>query len=141
MPQARLQADAIGLPISISRHVVEAQIDLLINLLDTLDDPDAEPSLGFSTGGYLPENNPQDGRGFHMNYNRGLDLEDEHDGAETDVDKEPSLGWTSTTNQTAPAWQANNRGMIDLEDGAGPVRKKRPVSRTGNRVVVGAEAF
>ncbi|MCK1317198.1 hypothetical protein [Bradyrhizobium sp. 23] len=136
MPQARLQADAIGLPIS--RHVVEAQIDLLINLLDTLDDPDTEPSLGFSTGGYRPEDQVQEGFAYAMNADAGRDMEDEHDGAEPHEDSEPSLGWTSTTNQTAPAWTANYLGAVDLEDCVGPVRRKRPVSRTGNRVMVGA---
>ncbi|MET4208635.1 hypothetical protein [Bradyrhizobium sp. LA2.1] len=125
-------------PTPISRQIVEAQIDFLIDLLDTLDDPNAEPSLGFSTGGCFPETQPQTGPGFHMNYNRGQDLEDEHDGAEPHEDSEPSLGWTSTTNQAAPAWHANHLGAVDLEDGVGPVRKKRPASRTGNRVLVGA---
>ncbi|MCK1713607.1 MULTISPECIES: hypothetical protein [unclassified Bradyrhizobium] len=73
-----------------------------------------------------------------MNADAGQDMEDEHDGTEPHEDNEPSLGWTSTTDQTAPAWTANYLGAVDLEDGVGPVRKKRPVSRTGNRVVVGA---
>jgi hypothetical protein len=51
----------------------------------------------------------------------------------------PSLGWTSTTNQTSTDWAANNVGTVDLEDDLGPVRKTRPVSRTGNRVVWCAE--
>ncbi|MCK1338194.1 hypothetical protein IVB38_19790 [Bradyrhizobium sp. 38] len=68
-------------------------------------------------------------------------MEDDHDGAEPHEDSEPSLGWTSTTNQTAPAWTANYLGAVDLEEGVKPVKKKRPASRTGNRVVVGAEAF
>lgn len=139
MPQARLQADAIGLPIF--RQQVEAQIDLLIDLLDQLDDPDSEPSLGFSTGGYRPEDQPQDGPGFHFNADAGRDMEDEHDGAEPHDDSEPSFGWTSQINQTLPGWQANHLGAVDLEDGVGPVRKKRPASRTGNRVVVGMGAL
>ncbi|UPK40124.1 hypothetical protein IVB18_24575 [Bradyrhizobium sp. 186] len=139
MPQARLQADAVGLPIS--RQIVEAQIDLLIDLLDLLDqldDADSEPSLGFSTGGYRPEDQPQEGLALHMNADAGRDMEDEHDGAEPHEDSEPSLGWTSTTNQTAPGWEANYLGAVDLEGGVGPVRRGRPASRTGNRVVVGA---
>jgi len=76
---------------------------------------------------------------FHGDMNAGDDREDE-DEREPDVDSEASLGWSATTNQTLPAWQANNLGMIDLEDGVGPVRKKRPASKTGNRVVVGWRA-
>jgi hypothetical protein len=132
MPQANATNST---PIPLSRQQVEAQIDLLIDMLNTLDgDPDAEPSLGFSSGGFHPEDQPQGGVGFHMNYNQGYDLEDEHDGAEPGVDNEPSLGWTSTTNQTAADWHANNLGMIDLEQGAGAIRKARPASKTGNRV-------
>ncbi len=100
-----------------------------------------EPSLGFSTGGHYPENQMQDGPGFYMNTDAGRGLEDEHDGAEPDVDGEASLGWTSTFNQTSASWTANHLGTIDLEDGVGAVRKKRPVSRTGNRVLVGVEVF
>lgn len=128
-------------PTPISRQVVEAQIDLLIDLLDQLDDPDAEPSLGFSNGGYRPEDQPQEGLALHMNADSGHGLEDEHDGTEPPVDDEPSLGWTTTTNQTALAWHANHLGAVDLEDGLGPVRKKRPESRTGWRVMVGVEVF
>jgi hypothetical protein len=129
------------IPKPIRRQIVEAQIELLIDLLDALDDPDTEPSLGFSNGGYRPEDQPQDGFGFHMNANRGHDQEDEHDGAEPHEDSEPSLGWTHTVDQTSPAWQANNRGMTDQEQGVGPERKRRAVSRTGNWVVAGVEAF
>ena len=126
----------------ISRQVVEAQIDLLIDMLNTLDgDPDTEPSLGFSNGGFRPEDQPQGGIGFHMNYNRGLDLEDEHDGAEPDGDGEPSLGWTHTTNQTTADWHANNLGMVDMEQGAGAIRKVRPESKTGNSVRYCAEVL
>jgi hypothetical protein len=73
-----------------------------------------------------------------MNANRGHDLEDEHDGAEPPVDDEASLGWTHTTNQTAASWHANNLGMTDLEEGVGPVRKKRPASKTEESCGVGA---
>ena len=128
-------------PKPISRQVVEAQIDLLIDMLNTMDgDPDAEPSLGWLTGNQYPENHPQDAIDFHGDQNAGDDREAE-DEREPDVDGEPSLGWTSTTNQTAPAWQANHLGTVDLEQGVGAVRKKRPVSKTGGRVMVGVEVF
>jgi hypothetical protein len=51
--------------------------------------------------------------------------EDEHDGAEPHEDSDPSLGWTLTTNRTSPAWQASYLGAVDLEDGMGPVWKRR----------------
>lgn len=54
-----------------------------------------EPSLGFSTGGHYPENQMQDGPGFYMNADSGCGLEDEHDGAEPDVDLERNLGWAN----------------------------------------------
>ncbi len=136
MPQARLQADAIGLPIF--RQVVEAQIDLLIDLLDQLDDPDLEPSLGWLTGNQYPENHSQNA--LTANANAGDDREDE-DEREPPVDDEPSLGWTHTTNQTATSWHANNLGTTDLEQGVGPVKKKRPASRTGNSVRYCAEVL
>jgi hypothetical protein len=139
MPQARLQADAIGLPVT--RQAVEAQIDLLIDLLDSLDgDPDTEPSLGWLTGNQWPEGHPQDAIDLHGDMNAGDDREDE-DEREPPVDDEASLGWTSTTNQTAPAWQANHLGMTDMEQGVGAVHKKRPASRTGNNVVWCAEVL
>jgi hypothetical protein len=82
-----------------------------------------------------------------MNADGGQDLEDEHDGAEPeddsepDVDGEASLGWTSQINQASPHWPGNHLGCVDLEQGVGAVRKKRPASKTGGRVMVGAEAF
>lgn len=122
----------------ISRQVVEAQIDLLIDMLNSFDDDtDLEPSLGFSNGGFRPEDQAQEGFGFAINANRGDDCEDEHDGAEPDVDGEASLGWTSTVNQTSASWQANHLGTVDLEDGVGAVRKPRPASKTGGKVVQG----
>jgi hypothetical protein len=142
----------------ITRQAVEAQIDLLIDLLDSLDpdpdrepdpaesDPDAEPSLGW-TAGFTPELQQQDGRGFYMNESAGSDLEDEHDGAEPgedaepDVDGEASLGWTSQTDQTSPHWPGNHLGCVDLEQGIGAVRKKRPQSRTGGKVLRGCEVL
>ena len=153
-------------PTPISRRAVEAQIDALIDLLNVLDadpdlepdlagysagmdsregdDSDLEPSLGFSNGGYRPEDQPQDGPGFHMNANAGDDCEDEHDGAEPHEDGEPSLGWTDNPNQASPHWSQTAPafwGATDLEDGVGPVRKERPASRTGNCVLVGAGVF
>ncbi|ABE62813.1 hypothetical protein Nham_2015 [Nitrobacter hamburgensis X14] len=129
-------------PKPIRRQVVEAQIDLLIDMLNTMDgDNDLEPSLGFSNGGFRPEDQPQEGFGFAMNANAGDDCEDEHDGAEPTEDGEASLGWTSTFNQASASWQANHLGTIDLEEGVGAVRKNRPVSRTGGRVLVGVEVF
>jgi hypothetical protein len=49
----------------------------------------------------------------------------------------PSLGWTSTTDQTAAGRLANNLGMADMEQGVGPVRKKRAASKAGNNVYRG----
>jgi len=121
----------------ISRQVVEAQIDLLIDMLNTLDgDSDSEPSLGWTTSSNHWLETPDDLLG---NQNAGDDREDE-DEREPPVDDEPSLGWTSTTNQTAPAWQANHLGMPDMEEGVGPV-KKRPASKTGNQVVYCAQTL
>lgn len=111
-------------------------------MLNGLDgDTDLEPALGFSNGGFRPEDQAQEGFGFAMNTNLGDDREDEHDGAEPPEDGEASLGWTSQINQASPGWQANHLGTIDLEEGVGAVRKKRPLSKTGNRVLVGVEVF
>ncbi|WP_438278787.1 hypothetical protein [Nitrobacter sp.] len=130
----------------------------MIDLLDSLDpdpdrepdptepDADSEPSLGWSAG-FSPELHRQEGRGFHMNANGGHDLEDEHcgcepeDDSEPDVDGEASLGWTSQTDQTSPHWPGNHLGCVDLEQGIGAVRKKRPQSRTGGKVLRGCEVL
>jgi hypothetical protein len=124
----------------INRQAVEAQIDILIDMLNTMDgDTDLEPSLAFSTGGYRPEDQPQEGYGFAMNANRGIDLEDEHCGAEPgedaepDVDSEHSLGWGTGDSQTG-LWSV----VTDLEQGVGAVRKKRPASKTGGKVCRGS---
>lgn len=139
MPKAKAKSTT---PRPITRQAVEAQIDLLIDMLNQMDgDADMEPSLGFTTGGYMPELHKQAGPGFHMNANAGDDCEDEHDGGEPDVDAEPSLGWTDNPNQASAAWQANHLGTVDLEDGVGAVRKPRPASKTGKRIMVGVEVF
>lgn len=136
MPQLTLPAADIGLPIS--REQIERHVDALIDLLDTLDaDPDLEPSLGFSNGGYRPEDQPQEGDAFHSYWDAGHDHEDEHDGAEPSEDSEPSLGWTDNLKQGCAAWLANHLGAPDLEEGIGAVRKLRPASKTGGRVLRG----
>jgi hypothetical protein len=117
----------------LSRQVVEAQIDILIDMLNGLDgDPDAEPSIGWPDSHAHPLQ-------FDVcaNANAGDDREEE-DEREPGVDDEPSLGWTHTVNQGSTDWAANHiHGATDLEEGVAPVRKKRAVSKTGNRVVVG----
>jgi hypothetical protein len=152
MPQAHLPAADTGLPIT--REQVEAKIALLIDLLDTLDgDPDLEPdsdiedgaddepSLGW-TAGFRPEFERQEGRGFYMNADGGRELEDEHCGrepgedAEPDVDAEHSLGWGTGDSQTGQ-WTI----VTDLEQGAGAVRKPRPASKTGGKVLRGCEVL
>lgn len=135
MPQPRLPASAEGLPIS--REQIERHVDALIDLLDTLDgDPDAEPSLGF-TDVQDRYGDTQDGPNFAANANGGDDREDEHDGREPAVDDEPSLGWTTETNQTKPAWHGSYMGTADLEDGVGAVHKRRPPTKTGGAVFRG----
>jgi hypothetical protein len=137
MPQAHLPAADTGLPIT--REQVEAQIESLIDLLDTLDgDRDAEPSLGWQTGNQSPEHHSQAAIDFCGDANSGDDREEE-DEREPHEDSEPSLGWTSQVNQTSPGWRANHLGMTDLEEGVGAVRKKRPASRTGGKVCKGCE--
>jgi hypothetical protein len=94
------------------------EIDRLLDFLDASDiDPDLEPTLGFMNGppemdecetpvddepslGFLESHptNWNDGRDRSGNQDRicaglGGDLEDEHDGAEPDVDGEPSIGF------------------------------------------------
>jgi hypothetical protein len=101
-------------------------------MLNTMDgDPDVETSSAHWLE--TPE-------GLPANANAGDDREDE-DEREPPVDDEPSLGWAHTINQTAAAWQANNLGMMDLEEGVGPVRKARPASRTGDQVVYCAQSL
>jgi hypothetical protein len=99
-------------PLLVTRQAVEAQIDALIDLLDTIDaDPDAEPSLGWQgPSGYLGESTNQGAADFWGSRN---DCEDEHDGGEPDVE-EGSLGWTETVNQDGVNWHGGYHG--DLED-------------------------
>ena len=124
-------------PTPVTRQAVEAQIDALIDFLDAIDeDPDLEPSLGFSNGGYRPEDQPQEGDAFHSYWDAGHDHEDEHDGAEPDVDGEASLGWRNEGSQTGQ-WAGNPLVGTDLEDGVGAVRKKWPPSKTGGNVYRG----
>jgi hypothetical protein len=94
------------------------------------------------TGNQWPEGHPQDATDFHGDANSGDDREAE-DEREPDVDSEPSLGWTSTTNQTAPAWPANPPSWAgtDMEQGVGRVKKTQPASKTGNQVVYCAQAL
>jgi hypothetical protein len=119
------------------RKEAAAAIERLIAFLDATEpDTDLEPSLGWTASSNHWLETPEDLIG---NANAGDDREDE-DEREPPVDDEPSLGWTSNTNQTAAAWHANNLGMTDMEQGVGPVRKARPASKTGNRVLVGWRA-
>ena len=134
MPQPCLPASAEGLPLT--RHQIERHVDALIDLLDTLDgDPDLEPSLGF-TDVQDRYGDTQDGPNFVANANAGDDREYD-DEREPGVDDEPSLGWTTETKQTAPAWHANHLGTVDLEDGVGAVRKQRPPTKTGGAIFRG----
>lgn len=132
MPQPRLPAADIGLPIS--REQIERHVDALIDLLDTLDaDPDLEPSLGFTENPYNPT---QIGTDYAANANAGDDREEE-DEREPSEDGEPSLGWTDNPNQGCAAFYGNPFYGDDAEDGVGAVRKKRPRSKTGGAVYRG----
>jgi hypothetical protein len=104
---------------------------------DDEDGADSEPALGWTGASCYPENQSQDGPNFCLNADAGRDLEDEHDGSEPDVDGEASLGWTDNPNQGSAAWQANHLGTVDLEQGVGAVRKPRPKSKTGGKVLRG----
>ena len=124
-------------PLPVTRQAVEAQIDALIDLLDTIDaDPDLEPSLGWQTGNQSPEHHVQDAIDFTGNANAGDDREDE-DEREPDFDGEASLGWRNEGSQTGQ-WAGNPLVGTDLEDGVGAVRKPRPASKTGGRIMIGA---
>lgn len=131
MSQANAENSTV---LPVTRRQVEAQIDALIDLLDTLDtDPDLEPSLGWTqASGHWLETPDQ----LLANENAGDDREEE-DEREPHEDSEPSLGWTDNLNQASAAWQANHLGTVDLEEGVGAVRKKRPASRTGGKVLCG----
>jgi len=139
MPQPRLPAAAEGLPIS--REQLERHVEALIDLLDTLDtDPDAEPSLGWTDAFWGPTN--QATSDFTANANGGDDREEEHDGAEPSEDAEPSLGWTESPKQPGPSWGGHPFFLgDDLEQGTGPVRKKRPPSKTGGDVYRGCRVL
>lgn len=131
-------ANTTTLPVT--RHQIERHVDALIDLLDTLDgDPDAEPSLGF-TDVQDRYGETQDGQNFTAYANAGDDREEE-DEREPAVDDEPSLGWTTETNQTKPAWHGNYMGITDLEDGVGAVRKQRPPTKTGGDVYRGCRVL
>lgn len=140
---SRANAENSTVPLA-TRQQVEAQISLLIDLLDQLDpDPDLEPSLGFSTDGHRPEDQVQEGDAYDVYWDAGDDHEGEHTGEEPDVDGEPSLGWTDNPNQASPHWSqvAPLCSGPDLEEGVGAVRKKRPESRTGGKVLRGCEVL
>jgi len=95
----------------VTRRQVEAQIDLLIDLLDSIDDPDLEPSLGWTApSGHWLET-PEDLLG---NANAGDDREDD-DEREPGEDSEASLGWRNEGSQTG-YWAGNPLVGIDLED-------------------------
>jgi hypothetical protein len=85
-----------------TQQTVALAIEALIELLDAVGpDPDAEPSLG------SPEQVNQESWSFG---NR-QDLEGEHDGAEPNVDDEPSLGLggknhTPRPNRCAMQWDS-----------------------------------
>jgi hypothetical protein len=121
------------------RKEAAAAIERLIAFLDATEpDTDLEPSLGWTTSSNHWLETPEDLIG---NANGGDDREDE-DEREPPVDDEPSLGWTSTTNQMATDWAANHTlGATDLEEGVGAVHKKRPPSRTGDRVMYCAQVL
>lgn len=138
MPQPTLPAAAEGLPIT--REQIERHVDALIDLLDTLDgDPDLEPSLGF-TDVQDRYGESQVGPDFAANANAGDDREAD-DEREPDVDDEQSLGWTTETNQTTPAWHANYLGTVDLEEGVGAIHKPRAASKTGGNVFRGCRVL
>ena len=127
-------------PLPTTRDQIERHIDSLIDLLDALDtDPDAEPSLGWTDAFWGPTN--QATSDFMANANCGDDREEEHDGAEPSKDAEPSLGWTDNPNQDAAHWAQTSAWGIDLEQGTGPVRKKRKPSKTGGDVYRGCRVL
>ena len=98
MPKAEAKPTT---PTPITRQVVEAQIDLLIDILNDLDaDSDMEPSLGWPDSPYQPA---QAGYGFTANANAGDDREDE-DEREPDPYDEPMGGWANEGDQTSPRW-------------------------------------
>lgn len=117
----------------VTRQTIEQQIAALIDLLDTLDpDPDLEPSLGWSQPAGHPLETPS---ALLRNANAGDDRE-EDDEREPDEDGEPSLGWTESGHLGHPySWDS------DRELATGPIRKTRPNSKTGKRIMVGAEVF
>lgn len=133
MPQPTLPASAEGLPIS--RDQIERHVEALIDLLDSLDaDPDAEPNLGFTdTLDWASQDHPN----FVANANGGDDRELDDSDLEDGADAEPSLGWTDNPNQDSLHHAQTSAWGHDLEQGAGPVRKKRPKSKTGSNVYRG----
>lgn len=132
MSQANAENSTV---LPVTRRQIEAQIDLLIDALDTIDaDPDAEPSLGFTEDFYNPT---QVGPNFAANANAGDDREEE-DEREPTEDSEPSLGWTDNSNQAAASFHGGaGYTSGDFEQGEGAVRKKRPRSKTGGYVFRG----
>jgi len=96
-----------SIPKPITRQVVEAQIDLLIDMLNDLDaDSDMEPSLGWPDSPYQPA---QAGYGFTANGNAGDDREHE-DEREPDPYDEPTGGWANEGDQASPRWIGTGMG-------------------------------
>jgi hypothetical protein len=120
------------------------EIDRLLDFLDASDiDPDLEPTLGFMNGppemdecetpvddepslGFLESHptNWNDGRDRSGNQDRicaglGGDLEDEHDGAEPDVDGEPSIGYDAEPAEQDTGNDEPSLGWTDEEAARG----------------------
>ncbi|ACI93248.1 conserved hypothetical protein [Afipia carboxidovorans OM5] len=122
-----------------SRRQVEKIISILVDHLDQFEDPDAEPSLGFTEDFYNPT---QVGPNFTADANAGDDREMDDSDLEPDVDDEPSLGWTDNSNQASAHFHGGSGySSGDFEEGLGPVRKKRPRSKTGGAVYRGCRVL
>jgi hypothetical protein len=124
-PPAEQHADAIKALARLRREAA-AEVERLLTFLDELDGDadlesteldddeegfDAEPSLGSS--------NDHHGSGaLYANVEpnlRGLDLEDQHDGAEPDVDGEPLLGSFDAMVNQDKAWRQHRLATSDGE--------------------------
>lgn len=126
--------DTTTLPVT--RRQIEAQVDALIDLLDTLDpDPDSEPELGWSgPSGYAGESTNQAAPDFCG----GTDDREGHDDTEDGADGEPSLAATESFKQDVASYYGHPfYSSGEFEQGVGPVRKPRPPSKTGGAVYRG----
>jgi hypothetical protein len=114
------------------RRRIEEAVERMIAALDEIDATaeDLEPSLGSSETHPSPYYTTNDASDHQEGWSRGRrdDREEEHDGAEPDVEDEPSLGSVATHEHISQAtWsQGDTNELEDQHDGREPDVEDEP---------------